>query len=626
MAALLADTLAKPITIEGQPHIALAETASPIGNSAWFWTDDNAKALELFSLPELHDSYPKLARGLLNFVLQMGNGECILRRWSAPQLQVIKDNCRDFLVVNCFARFSGDLSRGLVEQSIRFNDGREAPIVTHTGNYLEFDLYGRRHVLDVEDAIDSHGIIQSADKVTLFHESDMQLGAFAIGRLRVEYQIFAHHPVMKAKAVFRPARRSGLSNIWLTLAWDQLGRCCQFQSVTIDCGQRRQVVDRIADAPNDLHSGPMQFYSFSEEKEFGHAKTAYARPQIAEGHYELRAEGQTAGRLHWLVSRYRFDRIDSSDLIAEEDRVLVGGAIPNSDHGFRVLQDPRFFDGRDLAISYDYGAELNAAASFLLFSKEYRTGRPTDAEVTLVRSWYDRHLGTYLHTIGNCGGVYLRGLAFVLMSLAAMVRLTGDQRYLRRMQDVRRKVLDKQDINGDAATYREPDEPAYLDCQGAVILALARCAAVDGADSELSVAVRRALNALALSSEWEGTAPFASTIGVVCRTAKRGPRIDSGRWAYKSALLLRALRAVDMQADVLGLTTGETARLRRLHAACLQAISVCLVSKGKYLEILTSRDSRETNSETQPWGLLALLEPCGNALADQEFPRIAKVA
>ena len=104
---------------------AIAETAQPFNDSHWYWTDDNAKALELLALPAVRNAEPALADSVLDFVLAMSPGEAIWRRLAAPQLQARRLDPKDFLVVIPFHSFEGDLSHGLLRQSVRFNDGRE---------------------------------------------------------------------------------------------------------------------------------------------------------------------------------------------------------------------------------------------------------------------------------------------------------------------------------------------------------------------------------------------------------------------------------------------------------------------------------------------------------------------
>src|SRR6478672_6764047 len=53
--------LMQPVTVGGAAMQAIAETAQPFNDSHWYWTDDNAKALELLALPAVRNAEPALA-------------------------------------------------------------------------------------------------------------------------------------------------------------------------------------------------------------------------------------------------------------------------------------------------------------------------------------------------------------------------------------------------------------------------------------------------------------------------------------------------------------------------------------------------------------------------------------
>ena len=77
--------LLQPVTVQGAAMHAIAETAEPFRDSNWYWTDDNAKALELLAQPAVRNAEPVLADTILDFVLAMSPGEAIWRRLAAPQ-------------------------------------------------------------------------------------------------------------------------------------------------------------------------------------------------------------------------------------------------------------------------------------------------------------------------------------------------------------------------------------------------------------------------------------------------------------------------------------------------------------------------------------------------------------
>ena len=622
MVAYIRDRLVKSITIGGQSYRALSETAEPVGNSVWFWTDDNAKALALLSLPAIRDSTGGLCDAVMDFVMKMGEGDAILRRWAAPQLQIMRSDPRDFLVQNSFYSFFGDLSRGLVKHSLRYNDGREAPIAIHSGNFFDFELNGEHHVLDVEDAIDRCDIVTSPREVTLLHESDIGIGQTTVGRLRMEYRVFADSPILRVRVVFQRVGRHKISNVYLTTGYDQLRAFAKFQRVEIGASPNRRVVDNLSSEPATLHQGPLEFFGLSELGEFGHSKSLYSRIRSPWHFRELRAEGQQSCHLHWVSCRYHLGAATNAPLVVEEDRLLIGGSIPDSEFAIRVLRDPAFLQGRDPSISYDYGAELDATGTFLLNSQAYAVNRPAAERIDEVTAWYCRHFDNYFRAVSHNSPLFIRGAAFTIFSLAKMMKFRGFAQNSERLRYLIDRLLSYQDIDGSKGTFRELGEPGYLDCQGAAILALVEAKKIDTQNPVLSVAIRRALNALeADENPIEGAGGKRSFIALPSRFQNGSIRFDIGYWVYKATMILRAMRALDANFDVLGLDAGDRAHIAKVHAACVRELARCFKRDGSHLEILTSHESVETNSETQPWALLALLEPCGAGLADFSFPQ-----
>ena len=108
---------------------ALAETEKPLNGDVWFWTDDNAKALEAYLVPEAYARYQDIADSLLSFVRRMSEGPVILRRIAKPALNVQSENPDNFRVGTGLMTFHGNLRRDEVAISYRFHDGRDVDAV-----------------------------------------------------------------------------------------------------------------------------------------------------------------------------------------------------------------------------------------------------------------------------------------------------------------------------------------------------------------------------------------------------------------------------------------------------------------------------------------------------------------
>ncbi len=58
-ADFIVSRLLKPLPSWPHSNRAIAETAIPIEGDDWYWADDNAKVLELLSLPSVWRAHPE---------------------------------------------------------------------------------------------------------------------------------------------------------------------------------------------------------------------------------------------------------------------------------------------------------------------------------------------------------------------------------------------------------------------------------------------------------------------------------------------------------------------------------------------------------------------------------------
>ncbi len=172
MVAYIQQRLVKTVSLAGEDSfLALAETAERFNETRWFWTDDNAKAIELLCEPTLFDADPSYTNAAIDFVLRMSEGAVIQRRCGPPELRVLSTDPCAFRVETAFFIVEGDLSKGIVRHALRFNDGRTVTAAQHTGNIIAFRHRRRRFSLDVEHAITSHAVEVAERSVVLSHTS-----------------------------------------------------------------------------------------------------------------------------------------------------------------------------------------------------------------------------------------------------------------------------------------------------------------------------------------------------------------------------------------------------------------------------------------------------------------------
>ena len=624
--------LLQPVTVGGAAMQAIAETARPFNDSHWYWTDDNAKALELLALPAVRNAEPALANSVLDFVLAMSPGEAIWRRLAAPQLQARRLDPKDFLVVTPFHSFEGDLSHGLLRQSVRFNDGRERVAAVHTGHLVEFRLGGRKHCIDVEDSITDCGLLRTAGGITLFHESTIEAPASLLSRrarpvatLRYSYEIRADSAAILLRVTLRAAPGIVLSRLRLTTACDALSDIPRTCHVGVAGTYATPKLPPAGAAY--LHRGSLDHLLLAEAGNPGFAHTLHLRPRQPDHVASLSATTREDGRLQWVVLRHAAPPIPAGGefAIAEERLLLASGDLAQAPMVGALLDSPEALAGIDPSASYDHGAELNAVATYWRHAMAGSYAAPVPPErLAVLRTWFDRHLDAFFAAVapqGDAAGhrVYVRGLAFVILALDGMLHGTGEARYRLALGAALDLLLQCQQQGPNDGVFLDSGADAgYLDCHAAGILALARLVQ-PGCDARIAPALRRALAALRLGTVMvpvgDATLPF-DTIVVRTRAPDGGWAEDGAYWTYKAALLLRALRVVLIRraAGLLDLTSAEAERVAALARLCSDRLATTERRSSDGVEHLTSPHAGEGNSETQAWVLLA------DAAADQADP------
>lgn len=617
---LLKAALPRLLVLRGVPHLVLAETERVFDNARWSWTDDNAKALELLAQPAIWNADPDFAEAILDFVLAMSDGPLIFRRAAEPQLQVLQADPRAFRVVNAFCEFTGDLSRGIVRQGGRFNDGRGRPSAQHTGNLVEFRHRSHAHCLDVEDHITDCGVTRLPGAVVLHHESVLEVPRGVLrrqprrlGTLRYEYRIAEADPALGISVTLRTAPEVGLTRVRVTTALDSLSADDRpgFGSLTVGDGAGFRRVAAPHEGPGTLHLGHADHLGFAEGGAAGFATGIHIRPDAPERVLSVKATARPGGRLHWVVTRYALERLapGSAFAIGESRLLTLGGHYGHAAAYAALLAAPERIRGIDPSISYDHGAELNAIATVCLHASRAAYSRPlAPARQAELRAWYDRHLDAWFDSLAPVGGdpapPFVRGLAFVLLSLDTMRRLPDGGRYGSHLAAGLDLLLARQQAGPQEGAFMDAEPAgAWLDGQAAALLALARLAA-PGADPRIGPALVRALGAIR-----HGTADVAvgdrriqhDTLVVRARTPDGRWAEDGGVWSYKLGLLLRALRAVlaGEAAGRIALAAEDRHRAARLATHCRDLLAAAMRDRAEGIEILTSPFAGETNSETQ---------------------------
>ena len=610
---------------------ALAETEKSLDGNVWFWTDDNAKGLETYLVPEAYARYHDIADSLLTFIRRMSDGPVMLRRIAKPNVKIESENPENFRVRTGLMNYHGNLRAGEINLSYSFHDGRDVDAMKLVSNWIRFDLNGLTHQFDVEDSIVSARLVQRDGLVILEHVSEFAVSSSPVARVTYSYTIDPAFTLIRLEISVEALNGATLANVHVTSAMDQLSKLPQGIAYHRFCGMGPNGLSCRNVAEEDrtvLAQGRLNWFSLIQLGNLGFSYGIHVQPSDPEQLVEVVNEaGERHDRFHHVYSTYDVGQIvEGTPGHVREAMLLTSGGLYQSMEVYGDLiknagNDPAI----DFSASYDYGAELNAVGCYYMFasSGSYEPLRHRDdPEVVSIKNWFDRHLSMFERNFlteqddkeNPYPFLFGRGVAFAILATDCMHRATGDARYLVSMKKMVEILLRGQRHEGRReydGNFRCNAADSYLDCQGAIILALARASlALD--DARLGPAIVDGVNALKMN-RWqamESSSVVARGDGEISMNVspRRGSERDGILWGFKAGLLLRGLAAAEFAADAGRIAIDQHTRwyMNELMAAATDYIHTSTLSRGDSLEILTSYRSGETNSESQPWMLLGL--------------------
>lgn len=622
----IAQFLEKPINPDSpQPEFAIAETKERINNSAWFWIDDAGKTAELLAIPEIRLKHSELADRTLDYILSLSQGAIIHRRSALPDLNLVKNRPDDFLAYNTFFNLSGNLEKGIVCPSIRYNDGRTRIVAEYTGNFIRFKYKNKTYTVDIEDSIKSATIAESPQKIDFSHTSEIQVrqiigGPKLVGEVSYVYSLWSSRPSIDLAVLVRIAPGVDLSDVQITTAFDQLSQERGFKYTNIGVESYFKLSPVDTDSNSSITTLPADYLCVFESNCIpGFAYGIHSLLRDNDKVIEIRASGANAGNHHHLYVKYGLGSLaGGQSLSISESRMLTGGGYYKNGPYYRELlwKSSSNDTNIDPGASYDTGAELNAIAVTILFSVRglYGEASLSPQKMSDLKNWFDRHLSAYVESlelgqIGEPSRVFVRGLAFTIMSLDCMARAYPDQQYkgtMFKLCELLLKLEQPIDNAHDGSLFGNPE----LDCQAAALLAICRVSPWRCGDLRYPGAIRRGLRGISLCSAHADPNGQTSFLHTSLKVSDRidSPQYDTAFWNFKLGLSLRAFAAIKIGLERGFLTLDQNTRnhLDALDSVARIAITPSIKNHGESVEILTSHLSTETNSETQPWVALGL--------------------
>ncbi|WP_338663056.1 hypothetical protein VQH23_23320 [Pararoseomonas sp. SCSIO 73927] len=636
-AAFIVRHLMRPVGPRFGERHAVAETEEAMDGDRWFWSDDNAKVLEFLSIPSVWWAYPEAVEATFGFLRDLCRGPYVYRRLGAVRLEAVENDGARARFVHSLMDITCDLPRGVVTVGMRFHDGRTARNVMLTGNYVRFTHAGVDRTLDVEDAIDAWEVRHRGDLLELSHASDLCFAhegqTLRLGRLVYAYRFDARSTVFRAEVSLDLDPGLTVSDLVLTIATDELTH--GELGIVYNTVRARQpgaapiVAGATEPAEGLLPIRGAPYWSMSRDRFMrGFSPAIHSLPREPGRLSALSIVAREEGKLHWVVAEHAFPGAHRGGRIsAEETKLLTSGGF------YDRVEDMAAIIGAeaaaapsqpiDLSLSYDYGVELAAFARRARMLA--RAGNAAGPVVEEALGMHDQLLAAYEENMlapaaADPRAIFSRPLSFVVMGLVDALAVTGSPRHheaLRRAVDAlltfERPMRDA--AGGEVSVFpMGQGEPPYLDCHAAAVLALAR-AATALEDPRIAPALDRALGAYALGTHAVDLGGPVRQDGVVVdATDETGGRHAHGSfWNYSAGLSLRGFAALrrSSRPEVREVLSRHGERLELFETLMRRQVARSIRERGDALEIRTSVPSAESNSETQPWVAMGIIDdPC----------------
>ena len=399
--------LLRRVTLAGRPAAGIATDAAP---GAPLRALDNAIAAEALAIPLLRDADPALAAAPLGFLTALaaagraaakgaGDGTALPRAVAVPvgRVAIRASDPKDFRVLTPWHVLTGDLTRGVIEQALRGEEGAGRS-VRHSGNLVRLRPGGVAGLLarfglappalDVEDAISDSGVLQEGRGALLFHESALRLRDAPAGTIRYEYRVSADDPVLRLAVTLRPAR--GIAGARVTTAVDALSEMRPPMRVATRLGATDAALgpDGEGPWPAEADLGAVAGLDILRLRTAGEAEplSLLLRPRGPAPLRSLRATGRAvegSDALHWVVLRHDLPATPAGGAATlAEDRLLVRGTPASAPRAMRRLRDPAPGEPLDAGLTDD--PALVAAVAGALAAGGAEGGGP---ETAALRDW-----------------------------------------------------------------------------------------------------------------------------------------------------------------------------------------------------------------------------------------------
>jgi hypothetical protein len=626
--------LYRPIDVaHGETFSAVAESED-LGGDNWFWNDDNAKSLELLSRPEVWRRFPGEVAEVLRFVRSMCCGPYIFRRISGPRLEPSGKDGSIAGYLHSLMRLKFDVSRGAVAAGVRFHDERTHDNLWLAANRVEFSHRQQRFRVDVESATSNVGAEQEGHTLRLRHSSDLYFtprwSRRRLGQLTYTYTFDARSMLIDVEAVLdlEPGRK--VADVMLTIGHDALDHP-YFTCIGADTRPAGDLLFSAGEpGPGSIDMTGASYYSIRQGFISGDALAIHTVPRGPASVATIETEVRPATKLYRAIATYAFPGAwRGGRLLAAEWKLITAGGFYHrvADYaGFvrdaaaaRMAQQATY----DFSISYDYGVTINAFAKCFAVCASGDVVPQAAALQGELRSLFDLYLDYYFDLYVDQHAeqpntIFSRELAFVILGVVTMYRVTGAESYRRRLGSLCEVLRDFEvrfeDVAGGPASgfLMRLDSPraAYVDCHSAALLALTQASRYV-TDLRLAAAIDRGLAGYFLETcriDVDGPRKV-DTVSTMMIDEQGIRRSENPFWNFKAGMTLRFFNALRNATDpaVQALAARHRERIELFEIILLRQLERSISERDDGIEIRIADIAAETNSETQPWVMMGLL-------------------
>jgi hypothetical protein len=250
-------------------------------------------------------------------------------KFGGANLQILNANPHEFCVTNGSIALSGDLTKGIVrhrlmcDRSVNFE---------YSGNFTVFCQHGTERTNDTEEAVTTWGLTKSAEKIIVWHKSDLQIEHLfkrtELYSVKYEYSISQASDEVELVASVSGIPRNKVTDFRLTTAVDQMSREISFSGVETAWKNTKEFHTAREARVRQLSVGAIDRLVIVPEEIGVPRETLIIEPLNQESIDQVRSESESSGRFHWIYLVYDLSDLHPGDDWAIRERRVINRAYP----------------------------------------------------------------------------------------------------------------------------------------------------------------------------------------------------------------------------------------------------------------------------------------------------------